>query len=71
MLNKTYDKYAMFLMHGNNGLSRIEATVPGAFWSSKDSYANCFAIVSDGNYAQIDVVDFRTTTGLSGSADRG
>ncbi len=29
-----YDKYAMFL-HGNNGLSRIEGTAPGAFWSSR------------------------------------
>ena len=53
-----YDKYAMVL-HGNNGLSRVEGDGSGKILVLKDSYANCFVPYLTANYAAIDVVDFR------------
>ena len=54
-----YDKYAAFL-HGNNGFARIEGDGKGKVLVIKDSYANSFIPYLTDNYAQIDVVDFRS-----------
>ena len=47
------------VLHGNNGLSRVEGDGTGKILVIKDSYANSFVPYLTANYGAIDVVDFR------------
>lgn len=55
----TYDKYSAFL-DGNHGFTRIQGKGTGRVLLVKDSYGNCFAPFLVENYAQIDVIDYRS-----------
>lgn len=54
-----YDKYSAFL-NGNHGFTRIQGRGTGRVLLVKDSYGNCFAPFLAENYAQIDVIDYRS-----------
>lgn len=54
-----YDKYSAFL-DGNHGFTRIHGKGTGRVLLVKDSYGNSFAPFLVENYAQIDVIDYRS-----------
>lgn len=54
-----YDKYSAFL-DGNHGFTRIQGRGTGRVLLVKDSYGNSFAPFLVENYAQIDVIDYRS-----------
>ncbi len=54
-----YDKYGAFLQ-GNAGYASLEGDGEGSILIIKDSYANCFIPFLTANYAQIDIIDYRS-----------